>query len=157
MTDSATATTTSTATPGAGLVGWRATVHRVYRYLIAIYVVAIVVLILLAGEGIFGDHSAKIADAKSLDPHRALGSILGLVAVVLFLLALAARVNRGTVIRTLVLAVLALVAQPALAGGGEHNKWVGGFHVIDGIIILGLSARLAFEANRRPSPDRAGS
>jgi hypothetical protein len=50
--------------------------------------------------------------------------------------------------------VLALVAQPALAGGGENNKWVGGFHVIDGIIILGLSAWLAFEAHHRPAPDR---
>jgi hypothetical protein len=48
--------------------------------------------------------------------------------------------------------LLALVAQPALAGGGENNKWVGGFHVIDGIISFGLSARLAFEAHRRPNP-----
>lgn len=109
------------------------------------------------GEGIFGEHATKIADAKSLDPHRALGSLLGLVAVVLFLLALAARANRSTVIRTLILAVLALVAQPALAGGGEHTAWVGGFHVIDGIIILGLSAQLAFEAHRRPAPERAPS
>jgi Mn2+/Fe2+ NRAMP family transporter len=155
MTDTATNNTTATSTTG--LVGWRAAVHRVYRYLIGLYVVAIVVLIFLAGEGIFGDHATKIADAKSLDPHRALGSLLGLVAVVLFLLALAARVNRSTVIRTLILAVLALVAQPALAGGGENNKWVGGFHVIDGIIILGLSAQLAYEAHRRPAHDRAAS
>src|SRR5450755_938248 len=153
MTDDAANTTT---TPGA-LTGWRANVDRVYRYLIGLYVVALVLLIYLAGEGIFGDHATKIADAKSLDPHRALGSLLGLVAVVLFLLALAARVNRSTVIRTLILAVLALIAQPALAGGGENNKWVGGFHVIDGIIILGLSAQLAYEAHRRPAHDRAAS
>src|SRR5450432_1327448 len=121
------------------LVGWRATVDRIYRYLSAIFVFAIVVLIFLAGEGIFGDHATKIADAKSLDPHRALGSMLGLVAVVLFLLALAARVNRATVIGSLVLAVLALVAQPALAGGGESNKWVGGLHIVDGIGIFVLA------------------
>lgn len=131
------------------LTGWRASVDRVYRYLTGIYVVALVVLIYLAGEGIFGDHSAKIADAKSLDPHRGLGSILGLVAVVLFLLAVAARVNRATVIGTLVLAVLALVAQPALAGGGESNKWVGGFHIVDGIAIFVLAVWLAEAARRR--------
>src|SRR5450432_4490812 len=137
MTDTATNNTTATSTTG--LVGWRAAVHRVYRYLIGLYAVAIVVLIFLAGEGIFGDHATKIADAKSLDPHRALGSMLGLVAVVLFLLALAARVNRATVIGSLVLAVLALVAQPALAGGGESNKWVGGLHIVDGIGIFVLA------------------
>ena len=150
-----TATRNGTASPSGDLVGWRAAVHRVYRYLIAVYVVAIVLLIFLAGEGIFGEHAAKIKDAKSLDPHRALGSLLGLVAIVLFLLALAARVNRATVIRTFVLAVLAAIAQPALAGGGDSNKWVGAFHVIDGIIILGLSARLAFEANRQLIGNRA--
>jgi hypothetical protein len=138
-------------TSSAGLTGWRATVDRVYGYLIGLYVLAIVVLIFLAGDGIFGDHSAKIADAKSLDPHRALGSILGLVAVVLFLLAVAARVNRATVIGTLVLAVLALAAQPALAGGGESHAWVGGFHVVDGVLILALSVWLAGISHRRTS------
>ena len=131
------------------LTGWRAIVDRVYRYLIGLYVVALVLLIYLAGEGIFGEHATKIADAKSLDPHRGLGSLLGLVAVVLFLLALAARVNRSTVLRTLVLALLALVAQPALAGGGESNKWVGGLHVIDGVAIFGLAVWLAESARRR--------
>jgi hypothetical protein len=131
------------------LTGWRAAVDRVYRYLMGLYVVALVLLIFLAGKGIFGDHSAKIADAKSLDPHRGLGSVLGLVAVILFLLALAARVNRATVIRTFVLAVLALVAQPALAGGGEHHAWVGGLHVVDGIVIFVLAVWLAATAHRR--------
>jgi heme A synthase len=145
MTDPAATATTTRAT----LTGWRASVDRVYRYLIALYVVALVVLIYLAGEGIFGDHATKIADAKSLDPHRALGSLLGLVAVVLFLLAAAARPNRATVIRTFVLAVLALVAQPALAGGGESNKWVGGLHVVDGIAIFVLAVWLAETARRR--------
>jgi hypothetical protein len=132
-----------------GVPRWRARTDRVYCYLAEIYVVAIVVLILLAGEGIFGDHATKIANAKSLAPHRALGSLLGLVAVVMFLLALAARVNRQTVIGSLVLALLALVAQPALAGAGESNKWVGAFHVLDGIAILGLSLWLASLAYRR--------
>jgi Family of unknown function (DUF6220) len=131
------------------LTGWRATVDRVYRYLIGLYVVALVVLIYLAGEGIFGDHATKIADAKSLDPHRAVGSILGLLAVVLFLLALAARVNRATVISTFVLALLAAVGQHALAGAGESNKWVGGLHVIDGVAIFGLAIWLAVSARRR--------
>ncbi|HEY8728404.1 MAG TPA: DUF6220 domain-containing protein [Acidothermaceae bacterium] len=145
MTDDAAHTST---TQGA-LTGWRATVDRVYRYLMGLYVVALVLLIYLAGEGIFGEHAAKIADAKSLDPHRAFGSILGLLAVVLFLLALAARVNRATVISTFVLALLAAVGQHALAGAGESNKWVGGLHVIDGVAIFALAIWLAESARRR--------
>ena len=145
MTDDAANTTT---TPGA-LTGWRANVDRVYRYLMGLYVVALVLLIYLAGEGIFGERAAKIADAKSLDPHRAFGSILGLLAVVLFLLALAARVNRATVINTFVLALLAAVGQHALAGAGESNKWVGGLHVIDGVAIFALAIWLAESARRR--------
>jgi heme A synthase len=148
MTDGAAQAAHATTTHDA-LTGWRAGVDRVYRYLIGLYVVALVLLVYLAGEGIFGEHATKIADAKSLDPHRGLGSVLGLVAVVLFLLALAARVNRATVIQTLVLALLALVAQPALAGGGESNKWVGGFHVVDGVAIFALAVWLAYSAGRR--------
>jgi hypothetical protein len=71
--------------------------------------------------------------------------------VVLFLIALAARINRATVIGALILAVLALVAQPALAGGGESNKWVGGFHIVDGVAIFGLSIWLAVQGRRRNS------
>jgi 4-hydroxybenzoate polyprenyltransferase len=139
------------ATADRELASWRITVDRVYSVLMQVYVLAIVVLIYLAGEGIFGDTSNKIANAKSLDPHRALGSLLGLIAVVLFLIALAARINRATVIGALALAVLALVAQPALAGGGESNKWVGGFHIVDGVAIFLLSIWLAGQARRRTS------
>lgn len=147
MTDSAAQAAHST-TPEA-LTGWRVGVDRVYRYLIGLYVVALVLLVYLAGEGIFGEHATKIADAKSLDPHRVLGSVLGLVAIIIFLLALAARVNRATVIQTLVLALLAFVGQHALAGAGESNKWVGGFHVVDGVAIFGLAVWLAESARRR--------
>jgi hypothetical protein len=148
MTDGAAQAPHATTTPEA-LTGWRAGVDRVYRYLIGLYVVALVLLVYLAGEGIFGEHATKIADAKSLDPHRVFGSVLGLVAIVLFLLALAARVNRATVINTLVLALLAFVGQHALAGAGESNKWVGGFHVIDGVGIFALAVWLAYSTHRR--------
>ena len=137
--------------------GWRRGVDRAYGYLAGLFVVAVLVQVFLAGVGAFGDHAAKIANAKSFDPHRALGTVLGIVAVVLFLAALAARASRATVIGAFLLATLTLVAQMALAGGGENNKWVGGIHALDGMLILVLSVWLAGSAHRREAIRRRSS
>jgi Mn2+/Fe2+ NRAMP family transporter len=134
--------------PGA-LVGWRRGVDRVYCYLVGLFVLGVLAQVFLAGVGVFGDHASKVANASSFDPHRALGSVLGIVAVVLFLVALAARASRSTVIGALVLAVLTLAAQPALANAGDSNKWSGGFHALDGMLILLISVWLAVAAFRR--------
>jgi hypothetical protein len=137
--------------------GWRRGVDRTYGYLAGLFVVAVLVQVFLAGVGAFGDHAGKVANAKSFDPHRALGTVLGFVAVVLFLAALAARASRATVIGAFLLATLTLVAQMALAGGGENNKWVGGIHALDGMLILVLSVWLAGSAHRREAIRRQSS
>ena len=80
--------------------------------------------------------------------------MLGIVAVVLFLVALSARPSRATVIGALILALLALAAQPALANAGDSNKWVGGFHALDGMLILIISVWLAGAAHRREAARR---
>lgn len=131
------------------LTGWRCRVDRVYAHLAGLFAIAVLVQVFLAGVGVFGDHAAKVANASSFDPHRALGTVLGLVAVVLFLVALAARESRATVIEALVLAALTLAAQPILANGGDSNKWIGGFHALDGMLILLLSVWLAGTSHRR--------
>ncbi len=136
------------------LTGWRRGVDQVYAFLSGLFVLAILVQVFLAGVGVFGDHAAKVANASSFDPHRDLGTALGIVAVVLFLVALAARQSRRTVVGALLLAALTLAAQPALANGGDSNKWVGGFHAIDGMLILFISVWLAGTAHRRQAQRR---
>jgi hypothetical protein len=120
-----------------------------YGYLMALFVLGVLVQMFLAGVGVFGINARKVANASSLDPHRALGSVLMVVAIVLLILALAAWHSRGTVIGTFVLALLVVVAQSGLAAAGENNKWIGGLHALDGMVILLLSIWLAIAAWRR--------
>ena len=138
-----------------GLTGWRRSVDRVYGYLAGLFVIAVLVQVFLAGVGAFGDRARNVANASSFDPHRALGTVLGVVAVALFLVALAARASRSTVIGAFLLAILTLVVQAALANGGDSNKWIGGLHAFDGMLILVLSVWLAGAAHRRESSVRS--
>ena len=46
------------------------------------------------------------------------------------------------------LALLVIVAQSGLAAG-DSNKWLGGLHALDGMVILLLSLWLAITAWRR--------
>jgi hypothetical protein len=144
-----TAVTTTDAAATSGLTGWRTRVDRAFVYLTTAFFLAVVVQVFLAGVGVFGDHSEKIKDATSFDPHRTLGFILGGVAVILLILAALARASQATWIGALVLAVLAFVAQSALADGGEDNKWVGGLHAFVGIVILLLAGWLTGAGHRR--------
>jgi len=148
---------TETAVASSDLVGWRRGVDRAFIYLVTLFFVGVLVQVFLAGVGAFGelgDHVTKLEDASSLDAHRNLGFILGGVAVILLILALLARASRATWIGALVLAVLAFVAQSALASGGEDNKWVGGLHALDGIIILLLAGWLTGMGHRREAARR---
>ena len=144
--------------------GWRVGVDRAYTYLMTLFFVAVLVQVFLAGVGVFGDHAKKVEDASSFDPHRALGSILGGIAVILLIVALIAHISRATMIWAFVLAALAFAAQPGLASGGNSNKWVGGLHALDGMFILMISGYLTGVAHRRvasrrrlPQPEAAVS
>jgi uncharacterized membrane protein len=134
--------------------GWRRGVDRAFVYLATLFFVAVLVQVFLAGVGTFGDHVAKVEDASSFDAHRGLGFALGGVAVLLLILAAAARASRATWIGALVLAVLAFVLQSVLAGAGEDNKWVGGLHALDGMVILLLAGWLTGAGHRREAARR---
>jgi hypothetical protein len=127
----------------------RQAADRAYGYLAAFFVLGVLVQVYLAGIGIFGINSAKVADATSLNPHRAWGTVLMVLSLMLLILALIAWASRATVIGTLVLALLVIVAQTALAAAGENSKWTGGLHALDGMVILLLSLWLAITARRR--------
>ena len=129
--------------------GARRAVDVAYGYLAAFFVLGVLFQVYLAGIGIFGINSAKVANATSLDPHRTWGTVLMVLSVILLILALIAWASRATVIGTFVLALLVIVAQTALAAAGENSKWIGGLHALDGMVILFLSLWLAITARRR--------
>jgi Mn2+/Fe2+ NRAMP family transporter len=121
--------------------------YQLWRFLIALIAVACVVQIFLAGRGAFGLHgSAKLDDQKSFDPHRVLGEIIGLLAVLAFLAALAYWRDKRLIGITFVLAVMAEILQHLFAL--PKHPWVAGLHALDGITILALSAWLAHQAWR---------
>jgi hypothetical protein len=115
--------------------------------LIALIALACVVQIFLAGRGAFGIHgAAKLDDQKSFDPHRVLGEIIGLLAVLAFLAALVAWRNKRLIWLSLALAIMAEILQHLFAL--PKHPWVAGLHALDGLAILGLSGMLAHRAWR---------
>jgi hypothetical protein len=125
-----------------------------YGYLAAFFVLGVLFQVYLAGVGVFGINARKVANASSLNPHRAWGSVLMLLAIILLILALAAWQSLTVVLSTLLLAVLVTVAQVGLAAAGDSNEWLGGAHALDGMIILLLSLWLAIAAWRRRSRNK---
>jgi hypothetical protein len=84
-----------------------------------------------------------------------MGAVLMVLSLILLILALIAWASRATVIWSLTLALLVIVAQTALAAAGDSSKWIGGLHALDGMVILPLSLWLAITA-RRTAAGRAG-
>ncbi len=127
----------------------------VYRWAIALFFAACVVQLFLAGRGVFGIRGGgSLADQTSLDPHRALGNLIGILAALLFLLALATRQKR-LIGWTLVLLVLAEPVQHATAL--PKHPWVAGLHPVSGVAILGISGWLAHAAWRGSRGDVPGA
>ena len=93
--------------------------------------------------------NACLVGRSQLRCRRTWGFTLGPVALVLLILALIARQSARAMIAALVLALLVVVAQSALASAGDSNKWIGGLHALDGMFILLLSAWTAVVAWRR--------
>ncbi|HEY6835308.1 MAG TPA: hypothetical protein VI142_02455 [Gaiellaceae bacterium] len=134
-------------------------VRAIYRWWLALMVVAIVVQIGAAGYGAF--YAADKADPGPMTHHQfdhgfsfhgGFGTIIILAGFVALILALIAMPKR-TKLMTLVLAVL-LVLQQVFASVGESTPAVGVLHPINAFLILGLTGRLAVEAwwgSRRPA------
>ena len=131
----------------------------------ALYVVAIVVAVFLAGEGIFrlknianaDDCSKKgvniattdcVGNSNSLDAHRALGTILVAVAILFVIAALIAWLpDKRLRVVSIVTPVLTFL-QVVLAGIGG---WVGGLHPVNAFLVLFLYGWLFFQLRRDPA------
>ena len=91
-----------------------------------------------------------LEDASVLDPHRVVGNLLGVVALLMLIAVLIARPGMRYVLGTVGVLVLAAVGQPLFAGIGEDHRWVGGLHVLNGGVILVLAFWLHLAARKVP-------
>lgn len=126
----------------------------VYRVWAAIVTAAVLLQIGFAGYGAFYVAN-KVDDAPVNDDtfmdgwglHSGFGYLVILLGLVFVLVALAARVGRPRVLRTLGLFGL-MILQMLLAWFGFEFPFIGVFHPINAFLILGLSASLTYEAWR---------
>jgi len=117
------------------MAGVRRGAQAVLKYLAPIFVIAIIVQIFLAGDGIFGLKNVQnLDDAKTLDPHRGLGFFLTFPGALLLLIValLAWHPDKRIRIVSLVLP-FQLFLQSVLAGIG---RWGGAFHPLNGFLLL---------------------
>ncbi len=125
----------------------------IYRFLITLFTAAVVVEFFLAGLGVFrampGEHTPVSHETFSgkFDVHAALGGFLIGGSLLLLILILVAWTSPRWIGETLALAVLTLV-QMFLARAGEDAPVAGAFHVINAVLILGLSVSLTARAWR---------
>ena len=102
-----------------------------------IYLLGVVVQFFLAGLGVFG--------ATSYDAHRALGFLLGLVAVVLLVLAVGAKLPRPLTGLALLLVLLSIVQIVLIQIDIEEIK---ALHLVNALAI-GLVANMLVHRSRR--------
>jgi hypothetical protein len=124
------------------VAGVRRGAVAVMRYYVPLFVIAIIVQIFLAGEGIFGiKGGSELDDQKTLDPHRALGFILTEpAALILLILALLAWFpDRRMRWISIALPFLIFLQDPLSWGG----RWSGAFHPLNAILVLALLGWLA--------------
>jgi hypothetical protein len=125
----------------------------IYRILITLFAVAVVVEFFLAGLGIFrampGEHQSVSSDTfgAKFDVHAALGAFLIGGSILLLIVILVAWTGPRSIGATFGLAVLTFV-QMILGGAGDNAPVAGAFHVINALLILGLSLFLTARAWR---------
>jgi hypothetical protein len=123
------------------MTGVRRVSRSILKYFVALYTVAVVVQIFLAGEGIFGGREEPIEDAGILDPHRGLGWILTMPgALLLLIVALLAWLPNKRLRWISVALPFLLFIQLILA---EAGRWGGAFHPLNAILVLALLGYLA--------------
>jgi hypothetical protein len=115
----------------------------VFRWLLTIFLVGVVVQFFLAGLGVFktqhGTDHGFVGDsefASYFDPHRALGNVLLLVGVLVFVSALVAKVGAPRIYMMLALPLL-VVLQSVFANTGP--SWFRALHVLNAFVIAGLA------------------
>jgi hypothetical protein len=133
----------------------------IYRYWITLLFVAIVVQIASAAYGAFYA-AQKLGDQKGADEHKLIsekafdhgfafhtgfGYFIFLGAVVLLVLALAARLGKRRILFALAVPI-AVAVQIVLAWASEAAHGVGPLHGINALVLFGLTGYLTGQAWR---------
>jgi hypothetical protein len=130
--------------------------RAIYRYGVGLIFVAVLAQIGAAGYGAFyvankldGEHDTLSHKGfeHGWDFHSSLGWFIVAGGIVLFLIALAARVGRPRIWFQLGLTV-ALIVQLLLAWLGEAVPGAGFLHPLNAFVILGLTGQIAFRVWR---------
>jgi uncharacterized protein DUF6220 len=112
-------------------------VRDLHRYLLSIFMLGVVVQFFLAGLGVFkvtgGASEQRFDDVFA--PHRALGNVLFVVAIVVLLAAVVARLPRARVAVSAALVVLVFL-QSVFADNGP--AWFRAVHPVNAALILAL-------------------
>jgi hypothetical protein len=112
--------------------------RNIHRYLLSIFTLGVIVQFFLAGLGVFrvqGGASDSRFD-HVFAPHRALGNTLFIVAVVVLLAAMVARLSRARVGLSAALVVLVFL-QSVFADNGP--SWFRAIHPVNAVLILALA------------------
>lgn len=123
------------------------TARLAYRTLAGMFVAGTVTQFFLAGLGVFG--------AASFGAHATLGTILGIVSLVLLLLAGVLVFAGGLEKRTAGVAALLVVQYSLVELFSETAPALAALHPVNGLLVLGVACSLAF--GLRPSPSAARS
>lgn len=109
------------------------TVSQIHQWLARTFLAGLLLQFYLASTPLFG--------AGSFQPHRMLGGVLTLIAFLFPLLALVGRLERQRIGLSILLVVLAIVQMmlPSLRGA---VPWIAALHPINGLVLMGISARL---------------
>src|SRR5947209_14234873 len=112
--------------------------RKAYTGLAYLFLLGVLVQVFLAGLGVWGNW--HVGEDSDLDPHRALGNVLILVAIVLFVLALAGRLGRTVWALSLFLAIIVALQS---AWVNIDGRWVHAVHPAMAIVIFALAHYLA--------------
>lgn len=123
---------------------------RAWRVLVGLYGVALVVMVFLAGSGVFRA-TRDVSSSATLDAHRSFGLVLDILAVLIVASALVARRSRPAIILSVVLMGLNFL-QAIWVKLADNHRALGGLHTVGAIAIaavLSVLMRLAFATDRR--------
>jgi hypothetical membrane protein len=128
----------------------------VFMWLERAFLAGLVLQLFFIGFGVF----PRNGDSNPFGLHKTWGFILGDIAVVLFLVALAARPGRRTVLLALAVGLLTFLAQPLLVSARHKAPIVAALHPVNALLIFWLTLVLmrrasALVASGAPAPREA--
>jgi hypothetical protein len=107
----------------------------VWMWLERAFLLGLFLQLLFVGMGVF----PRKSDPSPFALHRNWGYLLGDIAVVLFLIALAARPGWKTVLMAFVVGLLTFLVQPVLVDARTSAPIVAAFHPVNALVIFWLT------------------